>query len=135
MKLPNQPRAVITGGSSGLGRAFAVELGRREGRILLADLDADGASETARLVAEHGGTAEFLHTDVGCAEDVERAAQMAEALFGGVDLLINNAGVAVAGEMGDVPLDDWEWLLRVNLWGVIHGCHTFVPRMKAQRHG
>lgn len=135
MKLPNLPRAVVTGAASGLGRAFAVELGRRQGRVLLADLNAQGAHETARLVAEQGGQAQFLETDVGRAEDLERAAQTAEALWGGVDLLINNAGVAAAGPMGDVPLTDWEWLLRVNLWGVIHGCHAFVPRMKAQGHG
>jgi NAD(P)-dependent dehydrogenase (short-subunit alcohol dehydrogenase family) len=135
MKLPNAPRALITGAASGLGRALAVELARRKARILLADLDAEGAKETANLVLAQGGTAEFIHTDVGCFADVERAAQMAERLWGGVDLLVNNAGVAAVGPMGDVPLADWEWLLRVNLWGVIHGCHAWVPRMKARRSG
>jgi NAD(P)-dependent dehydrogenase (short-subunit alcohol dehydrogenase family) len=135
MKLPNKPRAVITGASSGLGQALAVELARRQARILLADLDAEGARETAELVAAQGGLAEFLRTDVGHFPDLERAARKADRLWGGVDVLINNAGVAAVGPVGEVPLTDWEWLLRVNLWGVIHGCHAFLPGMKAQRSG
>jgi NAD(P)-dependent dehydrogenase (short-subunit alcohol dehydrogenase family) len=135
LKLPSAPRAVITGAASGLGRALALEIAERGGRVLIADLDASGASETARLVAERGGAAEFVSTDVGRFQDLERAAETAERLWGGTDLLINNAGVAATGPIGEVPLEDWEWLLRVNLWGTIHGCHAFAPRMKAQRSG
>jgi NAD(P)-dependent dehydrogenase (short-subunit alcohol dehydrogenase family) len=102
---------------------------------LIADLDPDGARETARLVAEAGGSAEFLRADVTCAEDLERAADAADQRWGGTDLLVNNAGVAVTGAIGEVPLADWEFILRVNLWGVIHGCHAFAPRMKERRAG
>jgi long-chain fatty acid transport protein len=135
VRLPSSPRAVITGGSSGLGRALALELGRRQGRVLIADIDAEGASETARQVVACGGSAEVLVVDVGRVADLERAAERVEQLWGGIDLLVNNAGVAAAGPMGEVPLSDWEWLLRVNLWGVIHGCHVFAPRMRARGQG
>jgi long-chain fatty acid transport protein len=135
VRLPSAPRAVITGGASGLGRALALEIGRRQGRVLIADLDADGARETARQVEARGGSAEVAVVDVGRIADVEGVAERADQLWGGIDLLVNNAGVAAAGPIGDVPLADWEWLLRVNVWGVIHGCHVFAPRMRARGRG
>jgi len=135
MKLPDKPRAVITGAASGLGRALALNLAARGGRILVCDVNADRSAETAKLVVAAGGTAEVLHCDVTAATDLERAAAEADRLWGGTDLLVNNAGVAGAGEIGTIPLEDWDWILRVNLWGVIHGCHVFIPKMKAQGHG
>ena len=65
----------------------------------------------------------------------EALAAEADRAFGGTDLVVNNAGVAVGGPVGAVPLDDWKWIFGVNLWGVIYGCHVFVPRFKAQGHG
>jgi NAD(P)-dependent dehydrogenase (short-subunit alcohol dehydrogenase family) len=135
MKLPLDPRAVITGAASGLGRALSLELAQRGGRILVCDVHVERGLETARLVKDAGGTAEVLHCDVTKVADLERAASAAERLWGGTDILVNNAGVAAAGHVGDVPLEDWEWIVRINLWGVIHGCHVFVPKMKAQRSG
>lgn len=133
--LPKAPRAVITGGGSGLGRAIALELAKRKGRILLADLSLEGAEETARLVRAAGGEAETIRADVTSIADVIATAEAAERAFGGTDLLVNNAGVAVSGAVGEVPLEDWEWILKINLWGVIHGCHVFAPRFRAQRSG
>jgi NAD(P)-dependent dehydrogenase (short-subunit alcohol dehydrogenase family) len=135
VKLPSNPRAVITGAASGLGRAFSVKLAARGGRILVCDVHLERAAETAKLVTNAGGTAEVLLCDVTKVTDLERAADTADRLWGGTDLLVNNAGVAAAGSVGDVALDDWEWIMRINLWGVIHGCHVFVPRMKARRFG
>jgi NAD(P)-dependent dehydrogenase (short-subunit alcohol dehydrogenase family) len=135
MSLPAKPRAVITGAGSGLGRALSVKLAARGGRILICDIHLERAAETAKLVREAGGAAEVVHCDVTKVADLERAAETAEGLWGGTDLLVNNAGVAAGGYVGDIPLDDWEWIVRVNLWGVIHGCHVFVPRMKARRSG
>jgi NAD(P)-dependent dehydrogenase (short-subunit alcohol dehydrogenase family) len=135
MKLPPSPRAVITGAGSGLGRALALELARRGGRILVTDVSEQSAVETAQLVEEAGGTGHPMACDVSRVQDVERAAQGAEALWGGVDLLVNNAGVAAGGLVGDMPLEDWEWIVRINMWGVIHGCHVFVPRMRARSAG
>lgn len=132
MKLPESPRAVVTGAASGLGRAISLELARRGGRVLVADVNRQGAEESADLVVQAGGKAEVLVTDVTRPEDLVAAADAADRAWGGTDLLVNNAGVAAAGTMGDIPLSDWEWALKINLWGVIHGCHAFVPRMKAR---
>lgn len=135
MKLPKAPRAVITGGGSGLGRALALRLADRRGRILVLDVNMDRAEETAELVRNRGAEAKALRCDVARLEDVEKAAEVADDLFGGIDLLVNNAGVAVAGPVGDLGIEDWDWIMRINLWGVIHGCHVFIPKMKAQRSG
>ena len=135
MTFPASPRVVITGAGSGLGRAFALRLAGQNARVLVTDVDLDGARDTAAQVAHLGGTAEVLAVDVTVSADLERAAARADTLWGGTDLLINNAGVSIAGQVGEVSLEDWEWALRINLWGVIHGCHTFVPRMKAAHGG
>jgi len=133
--LPSAPRAVITGAGSGLGRALALELARRQGRVLVTDIALEGAAATAEEVVRLGGEAEVLRVDVGEVADVEAAAAAIESRWGGVDVLINNAGVAAVGRIGEAPLDDWAWVLRVNLWGVVHGCHVFAPRMRAAGAG
>ncbi|MGZ3439178.1 MAG: SDR family NAD(P)-dependent oxidoreductase [Polyangia bacterium] len=130
MALPESPRAVVTGAGSGLGRAFCLELSRRGARILCADIDEASAKKTASQV---GGTA--LRCDVSKIEEVEALAAEAERALGGADLVINNAGVAVAGLVGEVPLDDWRWIMGVNLWGVIYGCHVFAPRLRKLGRG
>ncbi len=135
MNLPSSPRAVVTGAGSGLGRAISVELARRNGRVLVSDVDRTRAEETAKLVERSGGTAEVIVVDVTEPDDLERAADHIDRIWGGADLLVNNAGVAVAGTLGEITLEDWKWALNVNLWGVIHGCHAFVPRMRAQGSG
>jgi NAD(P)-dependent dehydrogenase (short-subunit alcohol dehydrogenase family) len=135
MKLPPKPRAVVTGAASGLGRALALEVAKREGRVLVCDVHAERGPETVKLVRDAGGSAEFLRCDVTKPEDLERAAQEADRLWGGTDLLVNNAGVASGGHVGEIPLSDWEWIVRINLWGVIHGCHVFVPEMKERGSG
>jgi NAD(P)-dependent dehydrogenase (short-subunit alcohol dehydrogenase family) len=123
-------RAVVTGAGSGLGRAFCTVLSRRGARILAADVNAAAVKETAQLTGAH----DFV-CDVSKLDDVQRLAEEADRLLGGVDLVVNNAGVAVAGRVGEVPVEDWQWILGVNLWGVIHGCHVFVPRLRKQKSG
>jgi NAD(P)-dependent dehydrogenase (short-subunit alcohol dehydrogenase family) len=130
MPLCESPRAVVTGAGSGLGRAFCLELSKRGARILCADIDEAAAERTA---TEVGGSA--ARCDVSRVEEVEALAATAERVLGGVDLVVNNAGVAVAGNVGDVPLDDWRWIMGVNLWGVVYGCHVFAPRLRAQGRG
>jgi NAD(P)-dependent dehydrogenase (short-subunit alcohol dehydrogenase family) len=132
MPIPENPRAVVTGASSGLGRAFCLTLSRRGARILAADIDAAGLAETRSLC---GGNLETTRCDVSRIDDVEALAAEAERRLGGVDLVINNAGVAAGGPVGEVPIDDWRWCLGVTLWGVIHGCHVFVPRLRKQGSG
>jgi len=128
-------RAVITGAGSGLGRALCLELARHRARVLVSDRDAASAQETARQVEQAGGKAWVQGCDVTQPEQVEQLAETAFAQLGGVDLLVNNAGVACAGEVGQLPLAEWKRVLDVNLWGVIHGCHTFVPRLRQQGSG
>jgi NAD(P)-dependent dehydrogenase (short-subunit alcohol dehydrogenase family) len=135
MPLPTEPRAVVTGAAGGLGRALALELARMRGRVVVADIDEDGARETVRLVKEAGGDAHPFRCDVSRSPEVEALLGEAERAFGGVDLLVNNAGVAVSGQVGKIPLSDWEWIFGINLWGVIYGCHHFVPHFKKQGSG
>jgi NAD(P)-dependent dehydrogenase (short-subunit alcohol dehydrogenase family) len=135
MSLPSQPRAVVTGAGSGLGRALSVELGRRQGRVVVSDVNRESAEETAELVRNEGGEARVVLCDVTKPEEVERLAQETEAVLSVVDLVVNNAGVASAGAIGEMALADWKFVLDVNLWGVIHGCHAFVPRLRKQGAG
>jgi NAD(P)-dependent dehydrogenase (short-subunit alcohol dehydrogenase family) len=135
MSIPSSPRAVVTGGGGGLGRALCIELARRGAKIMIADRDLAGAERTAQEVILLGGHAEVTSCDVSDPNQIERLAIAADERFGGTDLLVNNAGVAVSGMTGDVPLEDWRWIFGINLWGVIYGCHVFAPRFKKQRKG
>lgn len=135
MTLPERPRVVVTGAGGGLGRALCLELARRRGRVVAADIDLPAAEITAAAVRDAGGEAVAVACDVAQAAQVEALAVQAQASFGGTDLVINNAGVAVAGQMADIPLADWEWIVGINLWGVVHGCRSFIPRFKAQGRG
>lgn len=135
MPIPSSPRAVVTGGASGLGRALCLAQAQRSAKIVVADLNVEGAEETAHSVERAGGKAVVQRCDVSKPEEIEALARLAESEIGGVDLIVNNAGVGVGGAMGEVPLKDWEWVVGINLWGVIYGCHVFVPRFKAQGSG
>lgn len=128
-------RAVVTGGGGGLGRAFCLELARRGGRLVVADVDLAGAEETAREATQLGCKAIASRCDVADPAQIEALARTADAELGDVDLLINNAGVAVSGPVDQIPLADWEWIMNINLWGVIHGCRVFVPRMRSAGRG
>lgn len=135
MALPTRPRAVITGAAGGLGQALALELAARHGRILIADVDEAGAAATADKVRFAGGEAVVARCDVTKAAEVHALVEASRDAFGGVDLVVNNAGVAVGGRVDDVPLEDWEWVVAVNLWGVIHGCRAFLPELRRQGSG
>ncbi len=118
-----------------MGRALCLALAERGAKILIADRDLTGAEETAHRVAANGGTAFAINCDVSKPAEVEGLTALADKHLGGCDLLVNNAGVAVSGSVGTIPLSDWEWIMGINLWGVIYGCHAFVPRFKAQGAG
>jgi NAD(P)-dependent dehydrogenase (short-subunit alcohol dehydrogenase family) len=128
-------KAVVTGAGSGLGRAIALRVARPGATLVLADLNLAACEETAQLARARGATAHALAVDVADAAQVEALAADAEGRLGRIDLVVNNAGVAVAGAIGQAPLDDWRWIIGINLFGVIHGCHAFVPRLVAQGGG
>lgn len=123
---------MVTGAGSGIGRAFALELAGRGGEVVCADLDLARAEETAELIARGGGKALAVQCDVSSFEAVTSLAESSENwLDGPVDLVINNAGVGVGGlPMGNNSMQDWQWALGVNLWGVVYGCDVFVPKLR-----
>lgn len=125
--------AVVTGGGSGIGRALCLAFARERARVIVADLDEAGMAETAAGVKAAGSHAITVRTDVSRLADVLALADRAFAEFGAVHVLCNNAGVASSGGLESATHADWEWLIGVNLWGVIHGIEAFVPRMIAQR--
>lgn len=133
MSLPKSPRCVITGAGGGFGRAIALELARRGAHLLLSDVDVAGVEETARLALAAGAqAARGMRCDVTQIADVEA---LADACERPVDLVVNNAGVSSAGRIGELPIADWRWTLEVDLLGVIHGCHVFVPMLRSQGQG
>ena len=129
------PNAVVTGAASGLGRAFAVALAKRGWQILVTDINTEGAAETLALVKNAGGNGEIFRCNVAVLDDVKGMAEHVFDRWGRVDLLVNNAGIAVAGTVGECPVEDWQWIFSINFWGVLHGCHVFVPKMKEQGGG
>ena len=106
--LPAQPRAVVTGGGDGIGKAFAEALGARGGRVMVADIEREGAEAVAEQVTRLGGVGVAIECDVANGEQVARLAEAAQQEFGGVDIVVNNAGVAIAGAVGEVSLEDWK---------------------------
>lgn len=136
MKLPARVGCVITGAGSGLGRALALRLAERNAaRVVLADIDRVGAEDSAERVRRAGGQAWVVECDVREWDQVGALADQARRHLGSVDLVANNAGVAAGGWFGETPLEDWRWVLDINLWGVIHGCRAFVPTMREQGRG
>jgi NAD(P)-dependent dehydrogenase (short-subunit alcohol dehydrogenase family) len=127
--------AVITGGASGIGLATAKALAREGARIVLADRDEAALAAARPQVEELGATVLAVPTDVGELASVQALADRSFDHFGAVHVLFNNAGVAIAGLMHEHTHEEWEWVMRVNLWGVIHGVETFVPRLIAQGQG
>lgn len=136
-KPSQQAYAVVTGAGSGIGRSFALELARRGGSIVCADINLEAAQETVQLIqAETGQKAVAVQCDVGQRESVQALSEQAEQKIGHpITLIINNAGVGLGGKFDEVSLEDWQWCMHVNLWGVIHGCHYFVPKFKKQGYG
>jgi NAD(P)-dependent dehydrogenase (short-subunit alcohol dehydrogenase family) len=124
--------AVVTGGASGIGRAMGEAFAAEGMRLVLADIEAGALEEAAGALRAAGAAVLAVPTDVSDAEHVQALADRAVAEFGRVDVVCNNAGVALSGATWDHSLKDWEWLLGVNLWGVIHGIRTFVPLMLRQ---
>jgi NAD(P)-dependent dehydrogenase (short-subunit alcohol dehydrogenase family) len=128
--------AVVTGGGSGIGRALALALARAKARaVVVADLDEPAAADTAAGIAALGAEALAVRTDVADRAQVEALAARVTERFGAPHVLCNNAGVAVYGELERATWEDWQWAIGVNLWGVVHGLLSFLPRMIAAGEG
>jgi len=124
---------VVTGGGSGIGRALAEALAREGARVVVADLDEAGMADVVGPIRTRGGEALAVRTDVTDLASVQALAERAFGAFGRVHVLCNNAGVALWGGLETATHRDWQWVLGVNLWGVIHGLEAFLPRMIAQK--
>jgi NAD(P)-dependent dehydrogenase (short-subunit alcohol dehydrogenase family) len=133
--MEKRKNAVITGAASGLGRELAVALAKKGWRVFIADIDREGSKTTLELVEKAGGAGETFDCDVTKLDDIRRMADYAFEKWPRIDLLVNNAGVAAGGFVGDIPMEDWHWIVNTNFWGMLHGCHEFVPRMKSQGGG
>jgi NAD(P)-dependent dehydrogenase (short-subunit alcohol dehydrogenase family) len=130
-----QKYGIITGGASGIGRALAIRIAREGWHLALVDLNAAGMAETKTLVEQAGGEAECFTQDVG-----DRAAwRTLHAELAGrwprLDLLVNNAGIAAAGETELFTDDDWAAVFQTNWWGVLYGCHEMIPWLKRNPAG
>jgi NAD(P)-dependent dehydrogenase (short-subunit alcohol dehydrogenase family) len=124
--------AVITGAASGIGLAVARQLAAEGMKLALADVDEPALDQAARQLGEGGAAVRAVPTDVSRESDVAALAEQTLAAFGRVHLVFNNAGVLSLKASWEYTVADWQWLLGVNLWGVIHGIRTFVPVMLAQ---
>lgn len=123
--------AVVTGGASGIGRALVLALAHEGARVVIADLDEAAMDVVGGQVRAQGAEALTIRTDVTDLGQVQALAERAFKAFGAVHVLCNNAGVAAWGGLERATHRDWQWVLGVNLWGVIHGVEAFVPRMIA----
>jgi len=129
--------AVVTGAGSGIGRAFALELARRGGAVVCADIDVASAKQTVEEIETAGGKALAVECDVSVERQVWDLAETAEGWWGRPpDLVVNNAGIGTGGHaVGETTLADWQRTVGVNLWGVVHGCHVFTPWLRAGGRG
>ncbi len=126
---------VVTGAASGIGREIALAFARRGARLALADINEAGLRGTSDELGGIGSQVCAQVVDISRAEEVGAFCDAVYGEMGSVDILCNNAGVAVGGELQDIGLKDWDWIVGVNLQGVINGCHFFYPRMIAQGRG
>jgi len=126
--------AAITGAASGIGRALALALAQEGCHLALADIDEQGLADTAGLMGV-GVRVSTHRTDVAQRAAVQRFAQEAVERHGAVDLVVNNAGVALADFLETVPLSDFEWLMSINFWGVVHGTMAFLPLLRSRPEG
>jgi len=135
-RMPQQRKnAIVTGGASGLGRAICLRLARKGYCIAICDLNDAGSEETLRLVKQAGGDGFVEHLDVRNIEEWEELRERSKERWDYLDLLVNNAGVAGSGCVGEYSIENWHWIVDINLWNGINGCHTFVDWLKANPNG
>jgi len=125
--------AVITGGAGGIGRGIAEHCLQKGMKVVLADIEEPALTQAEKELKARSAAVLAVQTDVSKMDEIEVLAQKTLDEFGAVHLLFNNAGVEVRGTIWEYTLADWEWIINVNLWGVIHGVKVFVPIMLEQQ--
>ncbi|MDI2129809.1 SDR family NAD(P)-dependent oxidoreductase [Yinghuangia seranimata] len=126
--------AAITGAGSGIGRALAYELARYGARLALSDIDEDAVRETAALALKQGASETVAtRVDVSDRHAVQAWADETAGYFGTVNLVVNNAGVALTATVEEMEWDDFEWLMGINFWGVAYGTKAFLPHLRRSR--
>lgn len=134
MDLPGKT-AVITGGASGMGRAFATRFGAAGCQVVVADIEDAAITDTISELEAQGVAALGVRCDVSDADSMDELAASVAERFGHADIVCLNAGVGAGGPMGELRTIDWEWVLNVNLWGVIHGIRVFLPGFEERNSG
>jgi NAD(P)-dependent dehydrogenase (short-subunit alcohol dehydrogenase family) len=127
--------AFVTGGASGIGFAFGGALARAGMKVMLADIEADALTAATERLRDGGLDVRGVICDVTDSPSVERAAAVTYETFGNVHVVCNNAGVSAAGGIDDISLENWRWVLDVNVMGVLHGIRTFLPHIRAHGEG
>ncbi|MGQ0431187.1 MAG: SDR family NAD(P)-dependent oxidoreductase [Microthrixaceae bacterium] len=127
--------AAITGAASGIGRALALDLARRGAHVALSDVDDAGLADTVARCEGRGVKVTAHHVDVADRAAVHAWADQVVAEHGKVNLIVNNAGVALGATVDAMSYDDLEWLMNINFWGVVHGTKAFLPHLKASGEG
>src|SRR6202049_1470557 len=127
--------AFVTGGASGIGFALGRAFAEAGMKVMLADIEADALAAALKSLHDFGPNIRGVACDVADPLSVERAAKAACEAFGNVHVVCNNAGVAAGSGIDNISLDNWRWVLDVNLMGVLHGIHTFLPHIPATPEG
>jgi len=123
---------VVTGAASGIGEALAHALAARGAKLLLADVDAARLAAVADALRAGGASCEAMACDIADPAAAPALAERAIALWGGADIVVNNAGVALVGPVETMPEADARWLMDINFWGVVRGCRAFVPQLRGR---
>jgi NAD(P)-dependent dehydrogenase (short-subunit alcohol dehydrogenase family) len=128
-------RVFITGGASGLGRALAERYARAGAQVCIGDIHDERGAQTVAALKATATDVRYLRCDVTSEADLVAVRDELEQAWGGVDIVVNNAGVAQAGAIDAVSIADWRWIIEINLLGVVRGCHAFTPMFKRQGSG
>ena len=128
-------KTLITGAGSGIGRATALELAQGGAHLILTDINRDSVEQTALKARALGVEVETHVVDVSDYDDMKALADKVNRAHGALDILVNNAGVGIGGDFLSTPVEDWHWVLGINLMGVVHGCKLFLPAMVTRKGG
>ena len=127
--------ALVTGAASGIGRATAIAFAKAGASLVICDVDEPRLRETEAMVRALGRTVFAKRVDVASKDEMRELAEGVHRHHGALDVLVNNAGVGLGGGFLDTTLEDWSWIVGINLMGVVHGCHYFVPKMVERGRG